>query len=1176
MSESLIHISGSSIVWSQQPELVLQVPHMGAASPVYHLIGQSIACGARVPSVHPAMFELESALPNSYAHFPRLEEAVYPVMAAIELTTAQINSATLDALLGRSDLSPEQLNQLNAVLSPFTPIMSSSYYDLGLVNPALGVIHAIHTGAHAPAASKPYRHSEHERAFLRQEIHMLLEIKAIRRSTSPWRAPVILVKKSDGTLRMCLDYRKLNARTTRDSYPMPCVEDCLNAMSGCCFYTTLDLIGAFWQCPIAEEDIPKTAFSTPDGSFEWTRMPFGLVNAPATFQRLMDSVVADLPFAKAYQDDVVVASRSWEEHLAHITAVLQRLQDAGLKIKLSKCNFAAQSIRYLGFIVDREGVRPDPDKVQAITDLPAPRTLSELRSFLGMMGFFRHFIDKFASIAAPLFLLQRKNVAYVWSAACQRAFEQLKAALVAAPCLRLPDWSRPFILTTDWSKKAISAILSQEDPATGHEYAVAFASRALTAAESNYCASEGELLALVWATAKYRPYLHGRRFQARTDHKALEWLNEARFNNTKLERWALKLQEFDLDISYKQGVENVVADHLSRVIPAHTLALCLAEFEFDTTAAPPSHPMRRVAKCLTDACAARVQAVVPVCSGAPNVWPDQAQTASDYERVACTVCGDTRGEDNMCICDGCERAFHLRCLLPPQTTVPSGSWYCPGCDPTFANLSELCDPNTPLQYPAHDPYLDSALLEYVHGDHSDAHLPADARQARRLRHMGAAYRSHPSLVGWLLVYKKIRHGEHRWLVLPPLQYRWNIVRMVHDSLGHAGHGQTFAVMHQHFHWRNMHRDVHAFVQSCDACQKRKLVLPELPPLQEPAIYGPMRHTHVDLTGPFRVLSEDEAGKVVPMRKPRGAPPTNPVKRAEYDRQMLTAATAAEHQRKAWIVIMVDAFTKVAEFGVVYSKDPHVIARCFYDSWITRYGVPDFVTTDNGTEFELDFHHMLARMGTEHVHTSVAHPSANGNAERLVKTLKSMLVACVSDHPAHWLRMLPHVRSQYMHRVHHGTGFSPSQLLMGFQPRMPTAAGALTASMADLELSTPHAEYMDQLRFTLSHLDDATLHNLRSQFAANFKAYRSRAQLLRQAAQPPLKPGDLALEMRESTAALDLPATGPYQVVSIDPNGTVVLQSGATEFRDAAQFKRHVSNLARYYTPAEALALASRR
>ena len=673
-------------------------------------------------------------------------------------------------------LTPMEMKELQDMLDKHPKVFARDSSDLGNVAVDLGVQHEINTGTARPVAQRGYRLSHTETLFLKEQLESLLAKGIIRPSTSPWMSPVVLVKKKDGSLRLCIDYRALNDASIPDPYPLPWTDDILSRMQGCKYFSNMDVMSAFWNVPMKPEDVFKTGFTSPFGNFEWVRMPFGLENASSTFQRLMDNVLANCTNACAYIDDVFVFSNTWQEHLTHLDDTLSKLERAGLKLKISKCAFDCQSIKCLGHIIDEQGLHPDPDKISSISSIPAPIDVSGVRSFLGMTNYFRQFIKDYATICLPLIELTKKRSRFLWTPECQDAFDQLKRCLTEDPCLIMPDYSKPFILHTDWSKGAIGAVLSQISD-DDLEHPVAYACRVLTSPERNYAPTEGECLALVWAVKKFRPYLHGKRFTVFTDHSALQRLNRARFTNSKLERWALCLQEHSFQILYKKGVENTVADCLSR-----------------PSGQPEHHAVADGMTALISAC------LVASANDSPNVPHETAKERKALESIPCTICGIPEGHDNMAFCDGCNRCFHLRCTLPPMSTAPSGPWFCAACDPMHRNLNELHDPHTPLRYSESDIYLKQDVIEYILSERDETLLPLEAATRRRMHELSFKFKPHPSIPGWLMVNKHAGSFHDRWLICPPLPYRWDIIRMFHDTLGHAGMNQTFHILHEHVYW----------------------------------------------------------------------------------------------------------------------------------------------------------------------------------------------------------------------------------------------------------------------------------------------------------------------------------------------------------------------------------------
>lgn len=421
----------------------------------------------------------------------------------------------------------------------------------------------INTTTETPIFIHPYRKSFNERQLMKEEIKEMLDANIIRPSSSPWSFPVIMVRKPDGSIRFCTDYRALNKVTPQDPFPLPRIDDVFDRLTGSVFFTTIDLKSGYWQIELDEETIPKTAFSTPDGHYEYLRMPFGIRNAPAEFSRIMQQVLGHLPFVQIYLDDITIHSKTFEEHLDHLTKVFKCLQEADLKVNYKKCNFASKKISLLGHIVSANGIEADPSKVQAVKEMKSPTDLKELQRFLGMTGYYRKFIEGYAGVAQPLYHLLRKENKWNWTDNQERAFKELIEKLVSAPILRLPNPSKPMKVYTDASGHALGAILAQVDN-EGREYVCQYESRLLKGPEVHYGISEKECLGIVWAIRKFRPYLYGTKFQVITDHSALKWLMTIKDPTGKLARWSIYLQGYDFEIIHRKGEAHLNVDILSR------------------------------------------------------------------------------------------------------------------------------------------------------------------------------------------------------------------------------------------------------------------------------------------------------------------------------------------------------------------------------------------------------------------------------------------------------------------------------------------------------------------------------------------------------------------------------------------------------------------------------------
>ena len=430
-------------------------------------------------------------------------------------------------MLNLSDFPlPEERRQFRQMILSHAEVFSTNSSEIGRTD---RVDHSIDTGEHGPIRQRPSR----EPFFLRNKIkEMIADMEKqglIQPSCSPWASPVVLIRKLDGSYRFWVDYRKLNAVTKKDSFPMPRIDDVLDCMNGAQFFSCLDQASGYWQVPVECSSKPKTAFVTSYGLYEFNVVPFGLCNAPATFQRLMQVILAGLEdFCSVCLDDDVVFSQTIEDHTQHLQEIFRRFEKAGLKLKGSKCRFLKPAVSYLGYVVSPTGLSTDQSKTDPIRRYPTRFCSSELRSFLGLASYYRRFVKDFAAIAQPLHALLRKDITFRWTTAQQDAFLLLKEKLVSAPVLSYPNFDQPFVVSTDARGRGLGAVLEQSIETATRP--VAFASRTLTAAERNYSATELEGLAVVWALKRFRKYLLGHDVTVFTDHAALVHL----FRNTTL------------------------------------------------------------------------------------------------------------------------------------------------------------------------------------------------------------------------------------------------------------------------------------------------------------------------------------------------------------------------------------------------------------------------------------------------------------------------------------------------------------------------------------------------------------------------------------------------------------------------------------------------------------------
>ena len=500
----------------------------------------------------------------------RINDVVYPedyifpnnIEHSIDNIDCDISSSPDKNVNIGSDLNDKQTRKLMELIGKYEQLFVDS--DKYLTRTNLGQA-TLDTGDHPPIKQRPYKNPLALEAKLEEQINDMLEAGIISPSCSAWSSPVVMVPKRDSTYRVCIDYRKLNAIIRKDSYPLPRIDDLFSMLGKAKYFSCIDLKSGYYQIEIAPEDREKTAFCTRTQLLEFNVMPMGVAIAPLVFQRVMSRVLKgiEIKYAIAYLDDILVFSEDFDTHLAHIEEVFTRLKDAKLSINRKKCHFIKAEIEYLGHIISASGIRPNPEKVRAIQTLGPPTNVRGVRSMIGLVGYYRNFIPQFSAIARPLTHLTKKNVRFEWTDECQQSFEYLKQKLVSAPILAYPDLNKPYSLYTDASDYAIGGILTQD--VEGGERVIQYVSHQLTPNRLHYAVIEKEAFALVYCITKLKQYLLGADVTCYTDHKPLKSLFTAEMKNTRIQRWAILIDEYQVKIKYKRGIHNVRADALSRI-----------------------------------------------------------------------------------------------------------------------------------------------------------------------------------------------------------------------------------------------------------------------------------------------------------------------------------------------------------------------------------------------------------------------------------------------------------------------------------------------------------------------------------------------------------------------------------------------------------------------------------
>ena len=673
--------------------------------------------------------------------------------------------SSFDIDLSESALNAEQKEVAHNFLSQWQPIFSQGPTDLGHTDL---VQHTINVEDDKPF-KEPYRNIPPALIQeVREHLREMIEIGAIRESSSPYSSNVVIVRKKDGTIRFCIDYRKLNSRTVRDAYAIPRIDDTLHLLAGAKYFSKLDLKCGYWQVELNEDDKAKTAFQAgPLGFFECNRMPFGLCNAPATFQRLMERCMGDINLRDCliYLDDIIIFSSTFEEHLGQLESVFRRLQEHNLKLKPSKCEFFRDQVVYLGHVVSHEGIQTDPSKIESVKTWPIPKNTQDVRKFLGFTGYYRRFIRDYAAIARPLNDLlvghstnlknkrkyKTKQTPFTWGESQQNSFDMIISKLTNPPILAYADYSKPFKLHTDASGSGLGAVLYQSQD--GKDRVVAYASRSLKPSERNYPAHKLEFLALKWAVCeKYHDYLYGNKFEVLTDNNPLTYV----FTTAKLDatgqRWVAALSDYNFTVKYRSGRKNADADGLSR----------LPE---DTAANQERIIFPEVLKAICQCAALQVEE----CPLVESVAVSQPVDASE-----------DIPED-----------------LLMSHALTSKDWRkAQRDDPTLKLIIDHLQKGSRIsvQQIQNNTSIDRRYFK----DWEKLYLCQD------------------------VLYRKAElNGQDFQQLIIPLSYRDVVFKALHDSLGHQGRDRTTSLVKQRFFWPGIDAYVRDKVQSCERCIKRK-------------------------------------------------------------------------------------------------------------------------------------------------------------------------------------------------------------------------------------------------------------------------------------------------------------------------------------------------------------------
>lgn len=890
-----------------------------------------------------------------------------------------------------------------------------------------------------PVYRSPYRYSPAAKDHIRKKCSELLKagrIELVQRGVGDrgYASPTVAPEKKDifgewSELRMCGDYRRVNGKTVKDQYRMPTPEEIFDAVGSAKVFSNLDLKSGYHQLPLHPEDRAKTTFWGVDDNghdvrYQWCYLPFGLKNAPAEFQRVLDRVLEGLPFARAYIDDILIFSKSVEEHHEHLHQVFDRLREAGLTLHPLKCSFFEDKVAYLGHMIVPGGLEVQQAKVKAILDIPPPSDIGKLRAFLGLANYYRRFVPNYSSIAKPLTLLTKLEEPWRWDEPQQEAFRLLKSYLAAAPRLARPNPDLPFELHTDWAHTGLGAVLVQRD-ATGREQVVAYARRSNNRAESNYSSYEGECLAVVWAVQHFRCYLWGRRFRIVTDHQPLLWLMTNESLRGKLARWALILQEFDFDIQHRAGVTHQDADGLSRNPLASQDDCTGARQDLDSAGVPGLAAWLAMAAKESDCCA--------MCASAGRHdgiwWPEEEEEVGVptgmYDRDTLLELTMEMTKESLAGLMASESNELMNChaiLARPQAKEPYSEMeellvqergssedqqrMCPCTaqpdsgagraltQPEAEEEQALAKPRGPA-----DIWADEQALRAVAGLPLSEVLSEKERE--RVKRRAARYRWVDAARGVL-----VRTWPNSGLpekVVPPPSRRVAIIMALHAQLGHFGVRRTAALVRLSYWWSGLYSQVAVVLRTCSECDRVRSTFnspqPQLHPLP---IQGMGYRWSFDLAGPLPKTT-------------RG---------------------------NRFVMIGIEHFSKWCILAPLPDKQSRHTAQVLLDKVLSTWGAPAVILTDQGKEFEGEFDGLCYQALIDHRTTSRDHPEADGLAERMVQTTKLALrkYGLAAGNHDNWDLQLPWLSMGYNFSKQASlAAFSPYQLVYG---REPILAGSL--------------------------------------------------------------------------------------------------------------------------------------
>ena len=927
-----------------------------------------------------------------------------------------------------------ETQKLQNLLCQNEDVFAKHQFDLGKFN---ALEHTIDTGDARPVKSgmrrTPACFVGEEEAHLKQ----MLDAGVIQESMSEWCSAPVLIRKRDGTVRWCIDYRRLNDVTVKDQFPLPLVDDCLDTLAGNVWFSKLDANAAYWQIKIREQDRSKTAFVTKYGLYEHVRMGYGLTGAPATFSRAVGLILRGLTWKTvlAFLDDILILGSSFDDHLKNLSETLGRFRKYGLKLKAKKCVFFQKEVEFLGRIVGDNKLAMSQKDTKAVEEWPVPKCTKEVERFLGFVNYHRSFLKDFAYLAKPLYGLTGKNQ-FKWGDREQGAFEALRQALVKPPVLALPNKWDPFILDCDASDVALGGVLSQVQ--NGDERVIAYASFTLTPEQKRYCTTRKELLSIVRLTRQFKYYLLGRYFKVRTDHASLTWLLRFKDPQGQLARWIEELGQFHMIVKHRPGSKHENADGASRI--PETLSPCpsyVAGIKLKDLPCGGCHYCTRADQQwgefieeVDDAVGLAETAVSAAFLGGSRIPKgNRNQTVSDGSRSSTTNCSEPEIEQCFISTDQNDKQCFISTENSRQNIDIDGDdflslTHAVGMDIGHTDAHfEILNMNSGVEVTVSATQLqpDSTSqaccwgftfeeLQDAQNEDENLKLLLDWLKEQKEPDQGTLFASSRQvkffwinkglfqLIDGVLFKQKKEILELELVVPKSLQLK--AIELHHDipSSGHQGIARTKAKLREKFFWYYLSGDVESYVLSCDVCSRNKKNKSYgRVPMTEYQAGVPMERVHIDFLGPL-------------------------------------PKTANGHEH---CLMMVDQFTKWVECVPLPSQKAEVTAKAAIDTFFTRFGYPFQLFSDQGRNFESKLFEAVCKALQIHkTRCTPYRPSANGQVERFNRTLIEAVRCFLGKSQDKWDQHVQQIAGAIRSSVNRSTGFTPNMLMLGREVNIP--------------------------------------------------------------------------------------------------------------------------------------------